>query len=327
MTTSDVLARVKRTGKITADDALEVRRAVYGSDAAINRLEIEAMLEIDAAATVVDPEWTALVSEAGSDFLVFQEPPEGYLSKENADWLTAHISADGTIRTPRMLEMMVHAMERARTAPCTLAALALAQVKLAVVEGRGPLAGSVKQGTIGGAEVEMLRRILYAGAGEKGIAISREEAEVLLDLNDTLAGGPHDPAWDDLFVKAMANFMMAASGYRSPSREVALERSQWLDAPNRGVGGFLGRMLAGGANSILAAYRTDPDAEIAAHNAERDADIAANAAVTAGEAEWLASRLGRDGRMQENEKALLRFIRDEAPSIHPSLQALIARAA
>jgi hypothetical protein len=37
--------------------------------------------------------------------------------------------------------------------------------------------------------------------------------------------------------------------------------------------------------------------------------------------------MGRDGALHDNEKALLRFIRDEAPSIHPSLKSLIAKAA
>jgi hypothetical protein len=37
--------------------------------------------------------------------------------------------------------------------------------------------------------------------------------------------------------------------------------------------------------------------------------------------------MGRDGMLHANEKALLRFIREEAPSVHPSLQSLIAKAA
>jgi len=37
--------------------------------------------------------------------------------------------------------------------------------------------------------------------------------------------------------------------------------------------------------------------------------------------------MGRDGVLHDNEKALLRFIRDEAPSVHPSLKSLIAKAA
>jgi hypothetical protein len=45
------------------------------------------------------------------------------------------------------------------------------------------------------------------------------------------------------------------------------------------------------------------------------------------EAGWLAARIGRDGKLHENEKALLRFIRDEASDIHPALAPLIEKAA
>jgi hypothetical protein len=58
-----------------------------------------------------------------------------------------------------------------------------------------------------------------------------------------------------------------------------------------------------------------------------DAAIKSAETISAEEAEWLARRMGRDGTFHENEKLLLRFIRDEAPTIHPSLQSLIAKAA
>jgi hypothetical protein len=87
-------------------------------------------------------------------------------------------------------------------------------------------------------------------------------------------------------------------------------------------------MAAGGLRGFLKAYR-EPDAEDgwAARNATADAKIADAEVVNAEEAEWLARRIGRDGTLHANEVALLRFIRDEAPSVHPSLQSLIAKAA
>jgi hypothetical protein len=45
------------------------------------------------------------------------------------------------------------------------------------------------------------------------------------------------------------------------------------------------------------------------------------------EARWLADRIGRDGRLHANEKALIAFLREESPSIHPVLGELLARAA
>jgi hypothetical protein len=43
-------------------------------------------------------------------------------------------------------------------------------------------------------------------------------------------------------------------------------------------------------------------------NARLDAAIAANETVNEEEAGWLAARIGRDGTLHRNEKALLRFI-------------------
>jgi hypothetical protein len=122
--------------------------------------------------------------------------------------------------------------------------------------------------------------------------------------------------------------MMAASGYSTPPREEALRREAWLDAPSGGVGDFFSRMAAGGLRGVLNAYR-EPDSEQAwkERNQRRDAEIKSAETVTAEEAEWLARRMGRDGVFHENEKVLLRFIRDEGKSVHPSLQSLIAKAA
>jgi hypothetical protein len=121
---------------------------------------------------------------------------------------------------------------------------------------------------------------------------------------------------------------MAASGYQAPPRDVALRREAWFDSDSSGVGDFLGRMLAGGLRGSLQAYR-EPNvkARWAERNRQQDAAIAAAERVSEDEAAWLAARIGRDGMLHENERALLRFIRTESPHIHPSLQPLLERAA
>ncbi len=151
-------------------------------------------------------------------------------------------------------------------------------------------------------------------AVQGGIAITRAEAEVLFDINDASQGANNDPEWTDLFVKAIANCIMAASGYQPPPREVALARERWLDSPDAGVGGFFAKMAAGGLKGIIKAYTAPADAGWAARNAAMQRNIRAAEVVTGGEAEWLAERIRRDGHVGENEKALLRFIGNEAPA-------------
>ena len=330
MSMNDVLVRVRTAKRITADDAMNVRRVVYGNDGAIRPDEMDMMFAIDEAAGRVDPAWTTLLVEAGTDFLVHQQAPAGYIDDANADWLIARIGKDGTVKTATELEMLVKVLEEARSSPEKLVRYALRQVQSAVVDGKGPLADGTElvAGRVDRGEVALIRRILYAFGGDAGIAITRSEAEVLFDINDRTVEADNDPEWTDLFVKAIANCMMAASGYAVPPRDVALRREEWLDSPNNGVGDFFARMVSGGLRSVIDSY-TAPSSEDAraAMNARLDAAIAANETVNEEEAGWLAARIGRDGKLHRNEKALLRFIHDEAPEVHPTLKRLVDQAA
>ena len=329
MAGTGIVAEVMATKKITAEDVRALRASLY-NDGVAEAGEVERLFTMDEAATEVDPKWTELFIEAVTDYIVEQVEPEGHISEANADWLIDRITYDGAVKTMSELEILVKVLEKAKSSPQKLVAFALSQVKKAVVEGEGPLArgGTLVAGKVTRDEAELMRRILYAFGGDQNIAVTRAEAEILFDINDATATAENDPAWNELFVKAIANFMMAASGYDVPSRQEALKQEEWLDAPTGGVSNFFGRMAAGGLRGALNAYR-QPDMEQAwaARNARMDAAIKSAETISAEEAEWLARRMGRDGTFHDNEKALLRFIRDEAPPIHPSLQSLIAKAA
>lgn len=326
---SDAVAEVLASKKITAEMVRALRGSLY-NDGVAEAGEVERLFTMDEAATEADPAWTELFVEAVTDYIVEQVHPQGHISDENAEWLIEHVSRDGTVKTASELEVLVKALEKGQSSPPRLVAFALAQVKKAVVEGEGPLArgGTLVPGKVGRDEAELIRRILYAFGGDQNIAVTRAEAEVLFDINDASVDAENDPAWNELFVKAIANCMMAASGYEVPSRQEALRREEWLDQPTAGIGNFFSRMAAGGLRGALNAYRQPSMEEAwAERNLRKEAEIASAETITAEEAEWLARRMGRDGRLHQNEKALLRFIRDEAPSIHPSLQSLITKAA
>ncbi|MEX0851793.1 MAG: hypothetical protein WD036_00705 [Bauldia sp.] len=329
MPTSKILAKVKSSGVVTAEDALAARRIVYGDDGGISPDEIEMLFRIDEAAKTADPSWSALVVEAGVDFIVHQEMPQGYISETNADWLIQRISADDMVKTATELELAVKVLEAAQASPERLVAFALHQVEVAVVEGKGPLASGhdLQPGRVSRTEAALVRRILYAFGGHAGVSITRAEAEVLFNINDASAEADNDPEWTDLFVKAIANCIMAASGYQAPAREVALAQEKWLDSPSPGVGGFLARMAAGGLSGVLDAYTAPAGVDWQARHALVQGGMRVAEAVSEDEAGWLADRIGRDGTMHENERALLRFIGEESHQVHPSLRDLIEKAA
>jgi hypothetical protein len=320
-----LLARIAGSRRITAEDALDIRRTIFG-EMDITPIEAEALIALDEAAQERSPEWSMLFVEALTDFLVRQRQPAGYVDEAGADWLLSVISRDGQIRTDSELDLLVHILEAAERAPRRLTDFALAQVKQAVLHGQGPLArsGRLQQGCMGEAEVELLRRILYACAGEGNVAVTRSEAEVLFDINDAVRDQPNHESWNDLFARAIGAAIMTVSTYEAPSSDVAARREAWLSEPES-LGSFVGRMFNGrqgaafdgvfGEDSNTRAWRE--------RNEAADEALAAAEVVGADESYWLRDRIGRDGEFDSAERALIAFLREEAPQIDDALDPLL----
>jgi hypothetical protein len=323
------IAEIKARGSIKDADVLKLRRSYY-ADGEITPDEAEIIFALNDACPVQDPGWADCFVETITDYIVDQAKPEGYLTTDNADWLIARISKDGRIETKTEMELLVSVLDKARWAPQSLVRFALEQVKNAVIHGAGPLRSGkmLEPGVVTEGDVDLLRRILYSFGGDGNLAITQPEADILFDIDAATADADNHPSWGDLFVKAIANSVMASSGYATPPREEALARDAWLD---RRGDLSLDKIVAGMASSIkgvFAGYEEQSDEEKAIARLEQQKiEIVTNEAVTAVEASWLAGRIGRDGMVSPNEKALLMFLKAESPSIHPSLQALVDKAA
>ncbi|WP_192177626.1 hypothetical protein [Mesorhizobium amorphae] len=316
--------------RITAEDVTMLRREVFG-DGVVSRGEAEALFALDATARDKCQEWPEFFVEAITDYIVHQEKPAGYISEGNADWLVQTISRDSMVDSRTELELLVHVLEKAKSSPSKLCAYALEQVGHAVIDGKGPLmlGGDLVPGLIAKGEVDLLRRILYAYGGDGNIAITRAEAEVLFKINERTAAASNDPSWNDLFVKAIANFVMCSAGYEAPTREVALRRDSFFEQSDAEIGGFFGRMVSGGLAGIMEAYRAPDDIETEWEAKNRAAEALARRAETidAGEAKWLAERIGGGRPLRENERALLTLIKHASPEIHPALKPLLDKVA
>lgn len=323
----DAARKIAESGTISEEDVLILRREVFG-DGVVAEAEAELLFDLNEACPEQDTKWVEFFSEAMTDYLVHQAEPEGYVSESNAKWVMKRVSRDGVIDTQSELDMMIRVLDKAQSSPENLVAFVLEEVKRGVLEGEGPVGHGrdLEPGIVGEAEVELLRKILYAFGGDDNIAISRAEAEVLFDLNDATADADNHPSWSDLFVKAVANFLMATSDYVVPTRQQALKREDWLEERD-GIGGFMSKMLSGGLKGIWHAYKRDEDIERYARLFGRDNMIPQNERITGVEADWLVNRIGRDGTFHENEKALINFIKEESPDIHPTLLPLIERVA
>jgi len=328
MLNASVVEDLKKRGSIKDSDVLQLRAAFY-EDAHIARSEAETLFDINDACPVQDPAWSGFFIEAITDFIVNQEKPAGYVTRANASWLIAQIAEDGKVQSKTELELLVNVIDKARWSPESLCRYVIDQVQAAVVSGSGPLRNGqhLAAGMITDGEVDLIRRALYAFGGDGNIAVTRSEAEALFDISDAIAEETPNAAWGELFSKAITNALMAASGYRGPTREEALRREQWLEERGElSLPNMLQSMVSKGIAGILGSYREQSAEERAIKRLERQRlEIITNEEITMAEAEWLAERIGRDGKLSANEIALLRFLKETSVKLHPVLTPLYAR--
>ena len=255
-----------RSGSIRDVDVLRLRGALQG-DGIASADEAELLFRLNEACPSQHPAWADFFVETLTDYVVDQSEPEGYLTTDDAKRLVDRVTSGG--RSPRKVELdlVVNVLDKSRWSPVSLSRFALEQVKRAVIDGNGPLRTGQEtvRGTIREPEVELVRRILYAFGGDGSVAVTRAEAEVLFDINDAIADPTANPAWADLFVKAITNVVMAASGRSVPTREEALRRDAWLiERGELSPTAVLSAMVRSSLDAVWSAYQDQsPEARAA----------------------------------------------------------------
>ncbi len=327
---------LKDASKIDADDVIMYRREVF-DDMIVSRAEAEAVFALNDEVSETCPEWDQFFLEVMTDYVINQSRPEGYVSETNAEWLIKRVSHDGHVQADSELQLLVRIIERGKHVPDSLCAYALKEVAHAVLEGNGKLIGNetLQPGVIGAPEAKLIRRVMY-GPGEGGrVAISREEVEVLFDLNDLTVEVENHPEWNDVFVKAVAAHLMMASGYQSLPPEEILRREAWLDDTTTDTAGMLSKTLSSfgkvmSGHGWQEAFTSDHAAQEQAwrqRNRMQELDSIRSEPVDHCEATWLVERIGRDGVLHENEKALIEYLRNESPVLNKALESLLEQVA
>jgi hypothetical protein len=325
---SSTLEAFIERGRIEPRDVLAMRQSVF-ADGVICKDEAVGLFAVHTNCHAKCREWDEFFVEAVSDFIVGHVEPVGYVSEKQAKWLISAVSRGRHVASRAELELLVAVLEKAKRSPDVLSAFVLSQVADAVIEHKGPLADdSRRHGVISARDVSFIRRVLHAFGGDGCIGVTKAEAEVLFRLNDQSLETENDPSWSDLFVKSIANYMMAVSRYTVPTREEALRREAWLDSVGDGRS-FFSRMMADGLAGIMRSYLEPVGLEQAAakSNAEFEKSEQEAAIVTEEEARWLIDRIKRDGYVRSNEKLLIAFLKAESTNIHPALKPLADMAA
>jgi len=226
----------KLAKRIDASDVVALLREVYPQGVQ-GRNEAEALIVFDREFSDPAPEWRGFMAEAVADHLICRSEPYGIISDEKASWLIAAIAPAGRIGTQGGIQTLIRTLESASALPPSLIAFAIRELWAEVISGEGPAVQGRVHFTrqLDADDVTLLHRILVAGAGKAGAAISAEEAEALFDLHDAVAAGENHASFDDLFYRAIANYLLGASGCETRSRADALSHE-----PRRDAGGAIG---------------------------------------------------------------------------------------
>ena len=298
-------------GRISAEEILELRRMGW-ADGTITPDEAEALFAANDACTLPTTQWCDFFVEALSHFIVESVPPVGYIDDEMGDELIARIDRDGRLGSMAELELLVRVLEVAKNAPERLKAYALKQVEHAVLHGDGPTRhGVLTPKGINEAECALLRRLIFAPAGDRPAAVSKAEAEMLFRIKDAALYEVNASEWQQLFVKGVANFLLGFGGNEPLSAHRAAELEKFMNKEGEGVGGFLGRALTSkpAMGAAFASLLGDSGAESGLEGYDDRAEAAV--VLEPGEADWLNDMLEADEELDEFEKALIAFLDTE----------------
>ena len=208
------LTSVGDDGYVSAEDVRFLRRNVF-ADGVVSAEELDALFRLGEKAEDGDREWPQYFAEAAADFYLREEQPNGYLTQDEFDSLKARVTRDGAKASKLELGLLIKLLETAISAPSDMAHFVGEQIKRHVCEKDGAA-------FISSEDVELIRRYIFAAAGDGNVAVTRTEAELLFDLSDATAKADNNPEWNDLFKKAVSNHLMAHIGFAPVGRQEAL---------------------------------------------------------------------------------------------------------
>jgi hypothetical protein len=325
---TELLARLMQAGTVTNGDVMMLRDAVW-TDESIPEPVVDALFTLNDTLTSHSTVWTDFFIEAIEYYLVDQCVPQGFVDETCADWLQARVDKNGKVASLTELELLVSIIERAESAPEDLRQYTIAQIENVIVSGEGPTRtdGIIRPNCIDAVEVELLRRLIFAGGGEGAIIVDSREADLLFRIKDTTLHGDNATSWLRLFVQGVGNHLMAHSDYRPLSRDEALNLQDFMDNDAPSLGRFFKRMMPSdkiGYGTITEVFKTlfpKPEDRFAKRLALDNSHL-----ITPEEAGWLKTHITADEEVDAYEKALLTFIIDEAEHAPAMLEGFLRQA-
>lgn len=290
-------------------EQLRALRAQIWADGSVSAAEAEALFDMNRSVEP-SPEWSDFFVEALSDYLLSQGEPRGYVTEDEATWLIRRVNRDGKVETRAELELIVKLLEHAEYTPSALRRFALATLENTVLTGEGPTRshGEVTPGRIDDIEAGLIRRLIFAPAGDGPARVSAAEAEMLFRLKDATLGKQNSPEWKRLFVQGVANHLMTKHSYQpaSPAAERDLEKP-YEARPFDHVLSHLGEGLPRPEELRESLLGEENRSKLGFGNEAED-----STEVAPGKADWLKRLYDQEREHDELELALLDFLAGDA---------------
>lgn len=310
-----LIVKVQSLGQVSAEEATRVVNDVM-MDGIITRNEADNLFLLNQALAGADPVWDERFVECIKDYLLNDEEPLGWVSDDECDWLMERIRFDGEVRTSTELDLMLALLRHAEGAPERLSRFALRAVC-----DRIKAAGRALP-----EDVERMRWVLYAPAGEASSWVSAHEATHLFLTNDAIAFARNDDSWNELFARAIANHLLAAAHPDPQTEQEALNRELWLKDNKPNPGGMLVKTFGEIGNAFSGDWFSkvtfSEEKAMAARRAASEAAQKAGEEVTEDEGAWFMKRLGWDKTISPAERRLIEFLKEEAPGFADGIAAV-----
>lgn len=205
-----VAEAIRGRGRITDDDVRALRRAIWGGGQPVDRAAAEVLLALQREVLERSAAWADLYVEALSEFFLDDDT----VHEAGAELLAREVVADGVVEDATELRLLLNLVFRSRRCPPGLVALARAALRASVVASAASLYGKGprRPGAVDADDVEAIRRLVYAAGGADGIQVGEGEALWLAELDRATAVADNAPAWRELFVKALAMYLLLGRG-------------------------------------------------------------------------------------------------------------------
>ncbi|MGA8170082.1 MAG: hypothetical protein WB816_04515 [Methylocystis sp.] len=303
---------------VQARDSVSVqalRREIYAKPA-VTRSDLSKLLRGSGDSSA---EYAGLLADVAVDLLVNQSHPPKYVDQSAADWLISEIGASKLAYGPE-IQMLTEVIRLAVSVPESFADFCVAEIEKAIVEGReGHPAGKVAA-----EDIQALRTVIFAPVDGSSLYVTRSDAEALFRIAHATKNAANVPEFDGFFAKAIGNYLMGIAFRWTPSRADEIEKEKWLDEKPANFSEFLAQAFGGDVGDLrLRTVDQADDERLREENAADARDMARASEIDATETEWLMTHLSRAGELTSAEKALLAFLRQEAPSL-PSRLAAVA---